>query len=181
MEIRASSDSDLTRISDLETTSFGPSEGPIITVLVNKLLDDPTAQPRISLAACEIERLTGHILFTNAKIEGAPQEISASILAPLAVLPERQRAGIGKRLVTQGLKRLAEEHTDLVFVLGHPGYYPRFGFSPAGSQGLEAPYPIPRKNADAWMVLFLNSKLAGKIQGRVLCSNVLAQPEYWRE
>jgi putative acetyltransferase len=70
---------------------------------------------------------------------------------------------------------------DLVFVLGHPAYYPRFGFSPAGARGLDAPYPIPQKNAEAWMVRELRPGVIGDCSGRVICADALADPEYWRE
>jgi putative acetyltransferase len=69
----------------------------------------------------------------------------------------------------------------LVFVLGHPDYYPRHGFEPAGPQGLDAPYPIPAAHEDAWMVLALRPGVIGKLRGRVVCADALDKPEYWRE
>jgi predicted N-acetyltransferase YhbS len=70
---------------------------------------------------------------------------------------------------------------ELVFVLGHPGYYPRFGFKPAGVLGFEAPYPIPEKHADAWMVRELRAGIIGSVRGKVVCADTLSRPEYWRE
>ena len=103
------------------------------------------------------------------------------ILAPLAVIPDDQSKGIGGRLITEGMRRLAASGVDQVFVLEHPGYYPRFGFHPAGLHGLAASYPIPAENADAWMVQDLGSGLLGQVHGRVICADALDKPEYWVE
>ena len=69
----------------------------------------------------------------------------------------------------------------LVFVLGHPEYYPRFGFTPAGRLGFGAPYPIPDELAGAWMVQALRSGVIGIISGKVICADALNKPEHWRE
>lgn len=66
-------------------------------------------------------------------------------------------------------------------MLRHSEYYPRCGFTPAGEQGFEAPYSIPEEHAAAWMVQKLNGEAIGKIKGKVQCSEVLNQPEHWRE
>jgi len=70
---------------------------------------------------------------------------------------------------------------ELVFVLGHPEYYPRTGFTPAGVLGYEAPYHIPEEHADAWMVKALCPGVIGRIKGAVKCSDILNQPEHWGE
>ena len=72
-------------------------------------------------------------------LEGKQNGASLSLLAPLAVLPDYQKQGVGG-IISHGLKLLTAAGIDLVFVLGHPGYYPRYGFKPAGVQGFEAPY-----------------------------------------
>ena len=138
--------------------------------------------PLLSLIAVSDNQVIGHILFTQSKVVGSIKQVSSVILAPLAVIPSRQRQSIGSRLIKQGLKQLSESSIELVFVLGHPEYYPRYGFRPAGALGFEAPYPIPEKNADAWMVREL---VAGAIDsagnGRVLCATAMDKPEYWIE
>ncbi|CAE7242442.1 yjhQ, partial [Symbiodinium pilosum] len=78
--------------------------------------------------------------------------VQAVILAPLAVHPDFQSKGIGGQLIREGLRTVEAKGTGLAFVLGHPGYYPKHGFKPAGALGYDAPYPIEDKNADAWMV-----------------------------
>lgn len=153
----------------------------MIADLVAGLLVDTTAQPVLSLLACEGDRPVGHILFTRADLEPDPQGIKAAILAPLAVIPEAQSRGIGRQLAEEGISKLEIQGVDLVFVLGHPAYYPRFGFVPAGAAGFEAPFPIPEKDAEAWMVLPLRAGLLGAVAGTVRCADVMNRPEHWQE
>ena len=181
MKIRRSKESDQAKIKEIHTKAFGKKKGPEIAALVNGLFHDPTAEPRLSLVAEDDGRIIGHILFTKASIEEALKPVSVRILAPLAVLPEVQNQGIGGRLIQAGLERLKGEEVKLVFVLGHPDYYPRSGFTPAGVLGFEAPYPIPDEHAGAWMVQALKAGVMGRIKGRVVSSQVLNQPEHWRE
>ena len=148
--------------------------------LTRNLLADPTAKPILSLLAYVANQPAGHILFTKMNIPDAPN-VRVSLLAPLAVVPKFQRQGIGGALIKKGLERLSKQDIDLVFVLGHPTYYPRYGFTPAGKLGFEAPYPIPEKDANAWMVQALKPNIIGFVSGKVLCSNALNKPEYWRE
>ena len=107
--------------------------------------------------------------------------MSTQILAPLGVLPEYQKKGIGKRLIQEGLHQLKEAHVDIVFVLGHPNYYPRCGFQPANILGFEAPYPIPEEVADAWMVQELTPGIIGTVRGVIQCAKAMDKPEHWRE
>lgn len=181
LKIRHSTESDRTAIDNIHTSAFGQQQGPEIVELVNDLLDDETAKPLLSLVAETDGKLVGHILFTVARLLPEDQELSIRILAPLAVLDDFQGKGIGGVLIEEGLKELAESGVDLVFVLGHPGYYPKFGFQTAGLLGFQAPYPIPSQHADAWMVQELNTGVIGSIEGRVQCSKILNQPQHWRE
>ena len=90
----------------------------------------------LSLIAEEEGRVVGHILFTPAVINSGRKAIQGMALAPMAVLPERQREGIGTRLVERGLEILGHRSCPFVIVLGHPDYYPRFGFEPASGHGI---------------------------------------------
>ena len=76
---------------------------------------------------------------------------------------------------------MSESGVELVFVLGHPEYYPRHGFTPAGALGFEAPYPIPDEHAEAWMVQELRPGVIGSVCGRVICADMLNKPEHWHE
>ena len=129
MQIRKASRADLNDILFVERTAFG-TEGE--ANLVRELLGDPSAQPALSLLAFKERRPAGHILFTRLRIP-ADIPLSAAILAPLAVVPEFQKQGIGGELIEQGCRQLAGSGVELVFVLGYPAYYSRFGFQPAGS------------------------------------------------
>jgi predicted N-acetyltransferase YhbS len=145
------------------------------------LLRDETAVPYLSIVAESGGGLTGHVLFTAARLDSPGESPVASILAPLGVLQAFQRQGVGSLLVNRGFELLVDQGVDLVFVLGHPTYYPRFGFEPAGLVGFEAPYPIPEKNAEAWMVKALRSGALERFAGTVECASVLNRPEHWRE
>lgn len=177
MEIRASNDSDYHDVMSIIREAFGSNEE---ADLVSKLLADPSAEPYLSLLARDGSKAIGHILFTKARIESHPS-VSASILAPLAVLPSEQSKGVGGKLIAHGLKSLAKAGINFVFVLGHPDYYPRHGFTPAGKHGFGSPHPILDKNHPAWMVQPLREGVLGKIHGKVICADMLNAPEYWSE
>jgi putative acetyltransferase len=178
MIIRQTDDRDVDAILAIHESAFGQRDEALLAV---NLLADPSAAPRLSLMAVLDARPVGHILFTRAVVSGAEEGICASILAPLAVVPDAQGRGIGGALIRGGLRELADKDTRLVFVLGHPGYYPRFGFRPAGACNLSAPYPIAHQHADAWMVQELREGTIGRIQGRVICADALNKPAYWVE
>jgi len=84
----------------------------------------------------EDDVVVGHILFTPVVVESAGRRVIGMGLAPMAVLPDRQRQGIGSALVRRGLEVLRERGCPFVVVVGHPEYYPRFGFEPASRHGL---------------------------------------------
>jgi putative acetyltransferase len=105
----------------------------------------------------------GHILFTPVAIEHAGRRVLGMGLAPMAVLPERQRQGLGSELVRRGLEILRERGCPFVVVVGHPEYYPRFGFEPASRHGLVCQWegvPDP-----AFMVLILDADAMAGISG----------------
>jgi len=182
IEIRSSSEDELPCIREIILASFDESEREDVAELVRRLMADPTAKPLLSLVAEAADgTLVGQVLFSSATVDGAAGLLPVTILAPLAVHPEYQGRGLGYRLVNAGLARLKQQGVKLVFVLGHPGYYPRFGFQPAGRFGLEAPYPIPTENAEAWMVMQLQAGIPGHPKGRVRCAGSLNKPELWRD
>lgn len=181
LRIRKAVDADFPAISDLALSAFGSTEGPEIVHLIAALSADPTAQPVLSLVALLDDRVVGHVLFSRATLAPSGRDVSAALLAPLAVHPDVQSRGIGSQLVTEGLRLLEDAGTELVFVLGHPGYYPRFGFCEAGIRGFEAPHPILEKNAAAWMVRELRAGAIERGPGRVGCADAIADPKYWQE
>lgn len=104
----------------------------------------------VSLVAVEKDEVVGHILFSDLPIETDGKAIIGVSLAPMAVRPDWQRQGIGSALVRKGLEVCEECGVDVVIVLGHPTYYPRFGFSVETAKGLSTPF-----HGEAFMALEL--------------------------
>jgi putative acetyltransferase len=94
----------------------------------------------LSLVAQVDGEVVGHILFSKLKAETHGGMIKAAALAPMAVTPEFQGRGIGTALVERGLALCRERGYTVVIVLGHPDYYPRFGFDARLGQSLSSPY-----------------------------------------
>jgi putative acetyltransferase len=177
MYIRETSDSDINDILFVERNAFNSGKEADLT---RELLADPTAKPLLSLMAFIDGAPAGHILFTAAHFLDAPK-IEVSFLAPLAVIPRFQRQGVGSALVKNGLEILSKLGVRLVFAVGHPEYYPRFGFTPAGKFGFGTPHPFPEEHADAWMVNVLRPDVVGSVSGKLICCEALNKPEIWRE
>lgn len=115
-----------------------------------------------SLVAELEKRAVGHILFSRMWIETTGGSVAAVALAPLAVLPEHQRQGIGGQLIRQGLDLLRRQGERIVIVLGHPDYYPRFGFSSEKASALESPFA-----RSIFMAMELSPGALDGIQGKV--------------
>ena len=179
IQIRETNNNDFNDIMTVEEQSFGHDKEAKLTA---DLLQDKTAEPVISLLAWHNQKAIGHILFTRAYVNEMVQQPLFHILAPLAVIPEYQKQGIGGKLIAEGLKKLKDIGSEMVLVLGHMDYYPRHGFIPnAGKIGYSAPYPIPVEFANAWMVQSLNTDGFTIEKGRIICSDELNKPEHWRE
>jgi len=177
--IRETVDADFNNIFRVEKEAFGYDKE---AELVKQLLEDETAKPLLSLLAFYNNRAIGHILFTRAFIEGHKNNPQIYLLAPLAVIPEFQKQGIGGILINEGIKKLKEIKAEMVFVLGHISYYPKYGFIPnAESFGYPPTYPIPAEVADAWMVQPITDKGFSKVKGKIICADQLNKPEHWRE
>lgn len=120
--------------------------------------------PYISLVAVLDGRIVGHIFFSPVTIESGQSEFTAMGLGLMAVLPEYQRQGIGSQLVREGLKECQRIGQEIVVLVGHPEYYPRFGFTPAKLKGLQCEYDIPD---NAFMVAELRPGALKRRQGLV--------------
>lgn len=144
-------------IADLNRTAFGSdAEG----ALTARLRDDGLVLvERVALDAGE---LVGHIMFSRIEVEIEGRAVRSAALAPMAVRPDRQRQGLGSRLVQDGLAELGPIGCEAVIVLGHPGYYPRLGFSAALADKLDAPF-----RGEAFMALELTPRALGGYAGLV--------------
>ncbi len=112
----------------------------------------------LSLIAEVDDRVVGHILYSPARVCG----IDGAALGPMAVLPEQQRQGIGSGLVEAGNERLRRSHCPFIIVLGHPAFYPRFGFEPARARGISCEWDVPD---EAFMVLVLEGAVMAGAAG----------------
>ncbi len=122
-----------------------PAEANLVEVLRKE------ARPYISIVAEESGKIVGHILFTPMTMPGQ-DGLMIMGLGPLAVVPEQQKKSVGSALIKAGLERCRELGYGAVVVLGHKGYYPRFGFIPSVNYGITCEYDVP---PEAFMVLEL--------------------------
>ncbi len=116
----------------------------------------------LSLVAVMDNRVVGHILFSPATIEGKDRTLHGKGLAPMSVLPEYQRQGIGSQLVRTGITELKNGRCPFVIVLGHAEYYPRFGFERASAHGIRSEWDVPD---EAFMVLVLDEAVMRDASG----------------
>ena len=135
VELRDEMPDDRPAIGEVHRRAFG---GDAEASLVDRLRADGLVVA--SVVAVDAGRVIGHVLFSELPIETARGVVDAAALAPLAVVPERQGCGVGTAMVWRGLERCRERGRAAVVVLGHPGYYPRFGFSAELAKALRAPY-----------------------------------------
>ena len=117
---------------------------------------------RASLVAVVQGHVIGHILFSDLPILTPDATIPALSLAPLAVIPEKQRQGVGSALVREGLQFCRIAGHRIVIVLGHPEFYPRFGFSSKLAARLKSPY-----SGEAFMAMELVTGALGGVEGEV--------------
>lgn len=147
MKIRRQQDGDREAVRAVNEAAF---ETAAEADLVERLGE--VARPLVALVAEEEGAVVGHILFSPVSLSGRPG-LKMMGLAPMAVRPDEQRRGIGSALVREGLRECRRAGAVAVAVLGHPGYYPRFGFRPSSHFGIGCEYEVPE---EAFMVLELS-------------------------
>jgi putative acetyltransferase len=150
IDIRKERPADITAIRDLIKRAFAQDQEANI---VDALRSNGAVW--LSLVATLKDRVVGHIMYSPLAVG----QITGAGLGPMAVLPECQRQGIGAKLIDAGNRQLKEDGCPFIVVVGHPEYYPRFGFKPARAQGIACEWEVPD---DVFMVLVLDP---GKMQG----------------
>ena len=158
MLIRAERETDRDPVYDVNVSAFArPSEAKLVDALREQ------AEPVVSLVAEDSGQAVGHIIFSPVSLSGYP-DLKVMALGPVAEATEKQRKGIGSELVPAGLDQCRELGVAAVVVLGHPEYYPRFGFSPSSRFGMDSEYEVPE---EVFMAMELQpDALSGK-SGRI--------------
>jgi putative acetyltransferase len=158
-EVRAAGPDDLAAIRRVHTLAFGRDAEAEIALRL--LAREPHC---ISLVACRAGEVVGHVLFSPVSVEGRSFAAPPLALGPLAVLPAAQRCGAGSALTRAGLAACRAAAAPFAVVLGHPSYYPRFGFAPAVRFGLRFGAAPAR---DAFMALELVPGALARAAGKV--------------
>ena len=167
MIIRPENPDDLNIIREINISAFGDeTEADLVDALRKSGI------PLISLVAEEDKTLIGHIMFSPVTIDNGCSAISAAGLAPMSVLPEFQRKGIGSMLVKEGLEHCKKAGYSGVVVLGHPEYYPKFGFVPSVKYGIKSEYDVPE---NVFMILELSERALKDCHGTVKYHEVFMQ------
>jgi putative acetyltransferase len=155
IRVRAEAAEDAAAVGAVHEAAFGrPAEARVAAALRARV------RPYLGLVAVEDGAVLGHVAFSGATLHCYGALFPVLALGPLAVRPERQRQGVGAALVRAGLAECRRLGHDVVVVLGHPAYYPRFGFVPARPLGLLSEWPAPD---EAFMVAEL---APGALRGR---------------
>lgn len=156
--VRIENGEECATIRSVIDAAFGGTEE---STLVDRLRDEGYAM--ISLVAELDGRIVGHLLISRMWVQTSSKLVEAVALAPVAVLPEYQRRGIGDRLIRHGLELIRERGEKIVIVAGHPDYYPRFGFSSEKARCLKSPFP-----QEAFMAMELQAGALDDVRGAVV-------------
>lgn len=154
IEIREERPGDIATIREVNDRAFEQEEeGKIVDALRSN------GASLLSLVATRNDRVVGHIMYSPITV--ANTWVGAA-LGPMAVLPEHQRQGIGSKLVAAGTRKLHEAKYPFIIVLGHPEFYPRFGFRPASEHGVACEWNV---RDEVFMLLVVDEKKMRGVSG----------------
>lgn len=164
IKIRQETSDDFKEIFELNSLAFGQENE---AKLVDLLRKSEAFVPELSLVALVNDEIVGHILFTKNNIFNSTENTftESLSLAPMAVIPEFQKIGIGGKLILKGLEIAKNIGYQSVIVLGHENYYPKFGFESAEKWNIFPPFEVPSKN---FMALELCENALENVQGTVI-------------
>lgn len=154
----------ITRIQAIAFSADGRRSSAGEVRLVEEFRRSDAWLPELSLVARLDGQPIGHLLFSCAVIQTTSGDVEVLALAPVGVLPGYEYTFAGTRLMRAGIAEAQRLGFRAVIVLGHPKYYPRFGFRPAGTMGIRAPFPVPEA---AWMALELVPGALAGVSGTV--------------
>ncbi len=161
--IRTETEDDYDQVREVNFQAFGNREDE--ASLVGRIRKSKFFVPQLSIVAELEKEIVGHLLMSKAEVRNEEKKQTVIVLAPIAVKPDHQKQGIGKHLIAEGLRRCNELGYDIVMLIGHPTYYPKFGFKPARAFGLELKqFDVPD---EVFMVCELKQNALSDIEGEL--------------
>lgn len=162
LTIRKEQPDDFDAIYAVEKAAF---DRPDEADLVNQLREKDAIW--LSHVAVQDDEIVGHAIYTMVTVTDGDTVHEYPALGPVAVVPGHQREGVGAALMRVGLREARSQGQGMMFVLGHPEYYPRFGFEPAKPLGFTSDYIKDEGPHEHFMVAIFDESLRGKIKGHV--------------
>ena len=159
--IRKEAKKDYDGIFEVNKLAFGQKEE---SKLIDKIRNGNNFIPDLSLVAEKNGKIIGHILFSKIEISGS-SKFNSLALAPMAVVPEFQKKGIGTKLIEEGIRKAKELNFETIIVLGHKDYYPRFGFQKASKWNIKCPFEVPD---EAFMAMEISDNALKNKSGTVI-------------
>lgn len=153
IHVREERPEDVVAIRDVNRRAFGQDqEGNIVDALRS------SGAVLLSLVATQDDKVVGHVLYSPISVGSA----TGAALGPMAVVPEFQRQGVGGTLIETGNRIVKDRGYPFILVLGHAEYYPRFGFVPARSRGIQCEWDVPD---EVFMLLVLDEEKMRGVSG----------------
>ncbi|WP_239616795.1 GNAT family N-acetyltransferase [Cohnella mopanensis] len=167
ISIRTEHSKDYPQVHFLNFIAFGNRQDE--TRIVERIRKSSYFVRDLALVAEEDGEIVGQMMMSKAKVVDGNQSQEVIVLAPIAVIPPKQKQGIGKLLINEGIKRCKEYGFDVIFVIGHPTYYPQFGFKPARPYGVDVKqFEV---SDDDFMVCELTENALDSIKGELVYPN----------